>query len=149
MSKGKKLKFHSSSKLTLCVIRRGGIKAVGAAELNDGDKQSTLTGETISYYKAEREYLSIRIKEQKLKIKQIKDFTTYLLPPRIKADFLQPRINKWITREEKILQDLIARKQEVESDLTKYVEGRKAFTRQLNKLRAGREEIGEDTETQN
>ena len=150
MSKGKSVKFdYIEGYGTVCEIVRKGVHAIGTAYCKEEDFQTKLVGETIAYYKAERDYSNQMIAKQKEKIKQVKDFATFLFPERCGSSPLITRYEKWLRQEEEKLRQLEEKRRADSEWLTNYCVGRKIFIDRVRKKRAAREEKEVTTEPQN
>ena len=123
-----KTKFEAYENGVVCTIRRKGYVGCGVAELHPGDKKSRITGETIAYYKAERNYIKDKIRTQKTIINYLNFLEIYLFPYKFhgrKIEWIKERFIRIKQKEQNKLEDLNKECAEINAELTEYI---KSFT---------------------
>ena len=122
-----KTKFEAYENGVICTIRRKGRVGCGVAELRPGDKKSRITGETIAYYKAERNYIKDKIRTQKTIINYLNFLEIYLFPYKFygrKIEWIKERFERIKQKEQNKLEDLNKECAEINIELTEYINQR-------------------------
>ena len=104
-----RIKFENVFNYIICSCTNKNHIGLGIATLHDGDKDSTLMGETMAYYKAKRNLIKKEIVDQKKKIKLLNNLLVYLFPQRLQGrqvEWIKDRLLRFIEDENFILKDL-------------------------------------------
>ena len=104
-----KIKFENVFNNILCTCRNKNHVGLGIATLREGDKDSTLMGETMAYYKAKRNLIKKEIDERKKRIKLLNHLFVTLFPQRLQGrqvEWIKDRLLRFIEDENFILKDL-------------------------------------------
>ena len=125
---------------TYCVVKRKQYIGVGTAiykKTNLDNPPTKLVGSTVAHLKAERDVLKQKIADKKKQLKIIKDFCTYLFPPKYDKSigWIYPRKDKRILEIKKEIDTINKDIEKINNTIVSYLDNKKKFWEKLKKKR--------------
>lgn len=127
----RKIKFcETMPSVQVCFINKGTLSGVGASEWDEADncKPSVLTGQTIAYYKAERDLCKQERKILKQEISHIEKLGVFIFPKKLackETGFVKDRFDKYLSQKKQKLRALDDKINYWDKALEKYIEDKK------------------------
>lgn len=147
----RKIDFIEGVDIQVCTIGKGKLEGYGCAmrEEEDNCVSSTMTGQTIAYYKAERD---LRKQEKQILKKEISDLEkmgVYLFPKKLacrETGFIKERFDKYLSEKRKKLNKIEKEVFEFDKRIIAYIEQKKRMKAKIAE-KFGRDEDGRKLES--
>lgn len=145
----KKIDFIEGESMQLCTVSKGTLVGEGVAILVENAKSSRLTGQTIAYYKAERDLCRQTRQIIKKEIADLEKMGVFLFPKKLackETGFVKERFDKYLSQRKQKLKEIEKKIEYWDKTLEKYIENKKK-TRAMIESRFGRKDEGRKLES--